>query len=78
MYILEINPSLVTSFANFVFFLSVDYLFILSVVSFAVQKLLSFIRPHLFIFISITLGSGPKKEIFAVIYVREYSPYVFL
>ena len=76
MYIL-INSSLVTSFANFIFFLSVDYRFILSVVSFAVQKLLSLIRPHLFIFISITLGSEPKKETFAVIFVREYS-YVFL
>ena len=32
------------------------------------KKLLSFIRPHLFIFISITLGSGPKQEIFDVIY----------
>ena len=33
------------------------------IVSFAVQKLLSLIRPHLFIFvfISITLGSGSKK-----------------
>ena len=77
MYI-SINPSLVTSCANFIFFLSVDYRFILSVVSFAVQKLLSLIRPYLFIFISITLGSEPKKEIFAVIFVREYSPYVFL
>ena len=38
-------------------------LFILFMVSFAVQKLLSFIRYHLFIFlfISITQGGGSKK-----------------
>ena len=36
--------------------------------SFAVQKLLSLNRSHLFIFISITLGDGLKKNI-AVIYV---------
>ena len=38
-------------------------LFVLFVVSFALQKLLSFIRSHLFIFvfISITVGGGSKK-----------------
>ena len=42
---------------------SVGCLFILSVVSFAVQKLLSLIRSHLFIFafISFTLGDGSRK-----------------
>ena len=49
LYILDINPLLVISFAN-TFFHSVGYLFILSVVSFAVQKLLGLIRSHLFIF----------------------------
>ena len=46
-----------------IFFLSVGCLFILFMVSFAVQKLLSFIRSHLFIFvfISLTLGGGSKK-----------------
>ena len=40
-------------------------LFILFMVSFAVQKLLSFIRSHLFIFvlISIALGDWPKKTL---------------
>ena len=39
LYILYINPLLVMSFAN-IFSHSVGYLFILSMVSFAVQKLL--------------------------------------
>ena len=62
LYILEINPSLVTSFAN-IFSHSVGCIFILFMVSFAVQKLLSFIRFHLFIFVFvfITLGGGSEK-----------------
>ena len=60
LYILETNPLLVASFAN-IFSHSVGCLFILFMVSFAVQKLL--IRSHLFIFvfISITPGYGSKK-----------------
>ena len=49
LYILEIKPSLVTSFANN-FSQSIGFLFILFMVSFAVQKLISMIRSHLFIF----------------------------
>ena len=48
LYMLDINPLLVISFAS-IFSHSVDRLFILSMVSIAVQKL-SLIRPHLFIF----------------------------
>ena len=50
------------SFAN-IFSHSEGCLFILFMVSFAVQKLLSLIRPYLFIFvfIFITLGGGLKK-----------------
>ena len=61
-YILEINPLSVASFAN-IFSHSKCCLFILFMVSFAVQKLLSFIRSHLFVFvfIFITLGGGSKK-----------------
>ena len=51
---------LVTSFAN-ISSHSVGCLFILFIVSFAVQKLLNLIRSHLFIFISITLGDRLKK-----------------
>ena len=61
-FILETNPLLVASFAN-IFPHAVDCLFILFMVSFAVQKLLSLTRSHLFIFvfISIHLGDGSKK-----------------
>ena len=57
LYSLEINPLSVVSFA-IIFSSSEGYLFILLTVSFAVQKLLSLIRSHLFtfVFISITLG----------------------
>ena len=60
--ILEINPLSVASFA-IIFSHYVSCIFILFIVSFAVQKLLSLIRSHLFIFvfISITLGGGSKK-----------------
>ena len=62
LYILEINPLSVVSFANIFSHLE-GCLFVLFMVSFAVQKLLSLIKSHLFIFvfISITLGGGSKK-----------------
>ena len=62
LYILEINPLSIVSFAN-IFSHSECCLFILFMVSFAVQKLLSFIRSYLFIFvfIFIILGGGSKK-----------------
>ena len=61
-YILEINLLSVVPFAN-IFSNSESCLFILFMVSFAMQKLLSLIRSHLFIFvfIFITLGGGSKK-----------------
>ena len=70
LYILEINPLSVASFAN-IFSHSEGCLFVLFMVSFAVQKLLSFIRAHLFIFgfISISLGGGSKKSCFNSILV---------
>ena len=60
LYILEINPLSVVSLSK-VFSHSEGCLFILFMVSFAVQKLLSLIKFHLFVFISITLGGGSKK-----------------
>ena len=62
LYILEINRLSVDLFAN-IFSHFEGCLFVLFLVSFAVQKLLSLIRSHLFIFvfISITLGGGSKK-----------------
>ena len=57
LYILEINSLSVVSFAT-IFSHSEGCLFTLLIVFFVVKKLLSLIRPHLFIFvfISITLG----------------------
>ena len=77
LYILEINFLSVFSFA-IIFSHSDGCLFTLLIVSFAVQKLLSLIRSHLFtfVFISITLGGG--SEDLALIYVIECSAYVFL
>ena len=59
LYIFEINSLSVASFA-IIFSHSEGCLFTLLIASFVVQKLLSLIRPHLFIFafISITLGGG--------------------
>ena len=59
LYIFEINPLSVASFA-IIFSQSEGYLFTLLIVSFVVQKLLGFIRSHLFIFafISNILGGG--------------------
>ena len=47
-------------------------------VSFAVQKLLSLIRSHLFTFAFVTFawGNSSKKNI-AMIYVEVYSAYIF-
>ena len=61
-YILDINRLLVISFAN-IFSHSVSCLFVLSLVFFAVQKFLSLIRSHLFIFafVSFALGDRSKK-----------------
>ena len=60
LYILEINPLSIVPFA-IIFSHSEGCLFTLLIVFFAVQKLLSLNRSHLFtfVFISIALGSGP-------------------
>ena len=63
LYISESNPLSVASFAN-VFSHSEGCLFVLFMVSFAVQKLLSFIRSHLFIFVFISLFSTPYHLLF--------------
>ena len=62
LYILEINPLSIVSLA-IIFSHSECYFLILFIASFTVQKLLSLIRSHLFIFvfISITLGGGSKR-----------------
>ena len=50
LYLLEIKPLLVASFAN-IFSYSVCCLFVLFMVSFAVEKLVILIRSRLFIFV---------------------------
>ena len=62
LYILDIKPLSVALFEN-IFFHSVGCLFVLLMVSFAVQKLISLIRSHFLIFalISFALGDWCKK-----------------
>ena len=74
---LENNPLSVVSFA-IIFSHSEGCLFTLSVVSFAMQKLLSLIRSHLFIFAFISIILGGESEDLAVIYVLQCSACFFL
>ena len=73
LHILEINSSSVLSF-TIIFSQSKGCLFILLIVYFAVQKLLSLIRSHLFIFvfISVTVRRWVIEDL-DVIYVIECS-----
>ena len=50
LYILKNNPFSVTSFAN-IFSHFEDYIFVLFMISFALQKTLGFIRYYLFLFL---------------------------
>ena len=78
LYILKINPLLVALFAN-IFFRSVGCLFILFMVSFAVQKLLSLIRSHLFIFAFISISLGERSKKILLRFMSECSAYnIFL
>ena len=61
LYMLDINPLSIISFANN-FSHSVGCLFILLMVSFAVQKLLSLINSHLFIFAFISFTWGDRSK----------------
>ena len=76
LYVLYVN-SLLVSFVN-IFYPSVGYLFLLSMVFFAVPKLLSLIRSHLFIFgiFSFTLEDGSKN--ITMLFIKACSVYVFL
>ena len=68
-YILEINPLSVVSFA-IIFSHSEGCLFTLLIVAFAVQKLLSLIRSHLFVFVFVFHYSRRQViEDLALIYV---------
>ena len=61
LYILEINPLSVASFAN-IFSQFEGCVFILFMVSFAMQMLLSLIRIHLFIFVFISISLGDESK----------------
>jgi len=76
LYIMSSNPFSVICFNN-IFSHSVGCLLVLSVVYFAVQKLLNLIRSHLFIFayVSFALGNGSKK---VMMYTKECSGFVLL
>ena len=64
LQILVTNPLLGMTFVN-IFPHFVDYIFILFMVSFGVQKFLSLIRSHLFIVVCISINLGDKlKKIF--------------
>ena len=69
LYVLEINPLSVVSFAV-IFSHSESCLFILLIVSFAVKKLLSLISPHLLFFFNFHYYRRWIKEDLAAIYVR--------
>ena len=77
LYILEINPLLVTSFAN-IFSHSIGVFSCCLRFPLLGKKLLHLIGSHLFIFafISIALGDGSKN--IAAVYIKECSAYVFL
>ena len=75
LYILEINPLSVASFANVFSQFVVVFLF-LFMVSFVVKKLLSLIRSFFFFFLH--CSRRRVQKITAAIYVKEYSAYVFL
>uniref|UniRef100_A0A8D1V3I2 Uncharacterized protein n=1 Tax=Sus scrofa TaxID=9823 RepID=A0A8D1V3I2_PIG len=64
LYILKIRPLSVASFET-IFSHSVSCLFVFFLVSFAVQKLVSLIRFHWFIFafISVALGDNMRKHL---------------
>ena len=69
---LDINLLSIILFAN-IFSHSVDSLFVLLMISFAMQKLLSLIKFHLFIFVFISFTLGNRSENTALIYVKECS-----
>ena len=75
LYSLDIHPLSVILFAN-IFSHSVGCLFVLSMVSFAVQNLLSLIRSHFFIFAFISFALGDQSEKISLIYFKECSAWV--
>ena len=77
LYILEINPLSVASFAS-IFSHSEGCLFLLFMVSFAVQNLLVSLGHILFVCFYFHFSRRWVKKDLAVIYVIKCSAYVFL
>ena len=77
LYMLDVNLLSVISFAN-IFSHSVSCLFILSMVSFAVQMLLSLIRYLCLFLFSFPLFFRDGSKNIVMIYVKECSIYIFL
>ena len=77
LYIFETN-SFSVALCAIIFSQSEGCLFTLPTVSFVVQKLLSLIRSHLFIFAFISNILGGGSEDLVVIYVGECFAYIFL
>ena len=70
LYIFKINPLSVVSF-TIIFSHSENYLFTLFIVSFAIQKLLSLIRSHLFAFVYFHYSRRWVIEDLALIYLTS-------
>ena len=70
LYILEINPLSLASFAN-IFFHFKGCLFVLFMVSFALQKLLNLIRSHLFCFFHFQYSRMWIQKDIVGFYVKE-------
>ena len=77
LYSFEINSLSVVSFA-IIFSHSEGCLFTLLIISLIVQKLLSLIRSHLFIFVLIFIMLGVESKKMLLRFVSEYLAYVFL
>ena len=60
LYILEVNPLSVVSFAN-IFSVSEGYVLILFMASFAAWKIYVLLRSHLFIFVCISISLGDEE-----------------
>ena len=71
MDILDINPLFIISFAN-MFSHSVECLFILCMVSFAIQKLLNLIRSRLFLFAFISFALGNRSKTIAIYQCQNF------
>ena len=77
LYILEINPLSVALFA-IIFSHSEACLLILFIISFAMQKLLSLIRSHLFIFVFISITLGGESMMILLRFMSKSEKYGML